>query len=49
MHDITYVAPRNEIILERELEQGEIREVPMHDGSVVVLKNLEKGYDPRSY
>jgi len=48
LHDITYVAPRNEIVLEREMEEGEIREVNMHDGSVVILKNLEKGYDPTS-
>jgi 2-oxoglutarate ferredoxin oxidoreductase subunit beta len=46
LHDITYIAPRNEIILEREMEAGEIREVAMHDGSVVVLKNLEKHYNP---
>jgi 2-oxoglutarate ferredoxin oxidoreductase subunit beta len=46
LHDITYIAPRNEIILEREMDEGEIREVAMHDGSVVVLKNLEKDYDP---
>jgi 2-oxoglutarate ferredoxin oxidoreductase subunit beta len=46
LHDITYVAPRNEIMLEREMEEGEIREVAMHDGSVIILKNLEKGYDP---
>ena len=46
LHEISYIAPRNEIILEREMEEGEIREVSMHDGSVVVLKNLEKGYDP---
>jgi 2-oxoglutarate ferredoxin oxidoreductase subunit beta len=46
LHEISYIAPRNEIILEREMEEGEIREVPMHDGSVIVLKNLEKGYDP---
>jgi len=46
LHDITYIAPRNEIILERELEEGEVREVAMHDGSVVILKNLEKDYDP---
>mgnify|MGYP000005734612 CR=1 FL=1 len=46
LHDITYVAPRNEIILEEEMKQGEIREVSMHDGSVVVLKKLEKEYDP---
>ena len=46
IHDITYVPPRNEIILEEEMKAGEIREVAMHDGSVVVLKNLEKDYDP---
>ncbi|SRR5581483_7725348 len=46
LHDITYVAPRNEIILEEEMKEGEIREVSMHDGSIVILKNLEKSYDP---
>ncbi len=46
LHDITYIAPRNEIVLEREMEEGEVREVNMHDGSVVILKNLEKGYNP---
>ena len=46
LHDITYIAPRNEIMLEREMNEGEIREVAMHDGSIVILKNLEKGYDP---
>jgi 2-oxoglutarate/2-oxoacid ferredoxin oxidoreductase subunit beta len=46
LHDITYVAPRNEIILEQEMQAGEIREVSMHDGSVVILKNLEKDYNP---
>jgi 2-oxoglutarate/2-oxoacid ferredoxin oxidoreductase subunit beta len=46
LHDITYIAPRNEIILEEEMKEGEIREVTMHDGSVVVLKVLEKDYDP---
>ena len=46
LHEISYIAPRNEIMLEREMEEGEIREVAMHDGSTVILKNLEKGYDP---
>ena len=46
LHDITYIAPRNEIILEEEMKEGEIREVAMHDGSIIILKNLEKGYDP---
>ena len=28
------------------MKEGEVREVTMHDGSVVVLKVLEKDYDP---
>ena len=46
LHEISYIAPRDEIMLEREMEDGEVREVAMHDGSTVILKNLEKGYDP---
>ncbi len=46
LHDITYIAPRNEIMLEEEMMEGEIREVSMHDGSVVILKKLEKDYNP---
>ncbi|NWG08498.1 MAG: 2-oxoacid:ferredoxin oxidoreductase subunit beta [Chloroflexi bacterium] len=46
LHDITYIAPRSEIILEEEMKEGEVREVSMHDGSVIILKNLEKDYDP---
>ncbi|MCC6299394.1 MAG: 2-oxoacid:ferredoxin oxidoreductase subunit beta [Anaerolineales bacterium] len=48
LHDITYIAPRAEIMLEKEMEAGEVREVSMHDGSTVILKNLEKNYDPFS-
>ncbi len=46
LHEISYIAPRSEIMLERDMEDGEIREVSMHDGSTVILKNLERGYDP---
>ena len=46
LHDITYVPPRNEIMLKEEMKEGEIREVAMHDGSIIVLKNLDKHYDP---
>ncbi len=45
LQEISYIAPRSEIMLEREMEEGEVREVSMHDGSTVILKNLEKGYD----
>lgn len=46
LHEISYIAPRNEIMLEQEMMDGEVREVAMHDGSTVILKNLEKGYNP---
>lgn len=48
LHDITYIPPRSEIVLEEEMKEGEIREVALHDGSVVVLKKLERDYDPTS-
>src|SRR3989337_2548261 len=42
LHEISYIAPRSEIILEEEMMEGEVREVTMHDGSIVILKKLEK-------
>lgn len=48
LHDITYIAPRNEIILEEEMKDGEVREVALHDGSFVILKKLDKVYNPTS-
>ena len=45
LHDISYVPTRKSIILD-EFEEGEIKEVTLHDGSVVVLKKLEHEYDP---
>jgi len=46
LHDISYVPTRKAIILDEFIE-GETKEVTFHDGSVVVLKKLEKEYDPR--
>ncbi|MBI5352524.1 MAG: 2-oxoacid:ferredoxin oxidoreductase subunit beta [Chloroflexi bacterium] len=48
LQEISYIAPRNEIMLENEMAEGEVREVTLHDGSTVILKNLEKGYDVTS-
>ena len=45
LHDISYVPTRRAIILD-EFEEGETKEVTLHDGSVVVLKKLEHEYDP---
>jgi 2-oxoglutarate ferredoxin oxidoreductase subunit beta len=45
LHQISYVPPRDEILIE-DFEEGTIREVELHDGSMVVLKKLEQDYDP---
>lgn len=45
LHDIAYVPRRKAIILD-EFKEGEMKEVVMHDGSVVILKKLEQDYDP---
>jgi 2-oxoglutarate ferredoxin oxidoreductase subunit beta len=45
LHDITYIPERDSIILD-EFKEGDVKEVVMHDGSIVVLKKLEKDYDP---
>ena len=45
---ITYVPPKPEIKLEADMIDGEIREVALHDGSTIILKALERDYDPTS-
>ncbi|MBI4772388.1 MAG: 2-oxoacid:ferredoxin oxidoreductase subunit beta [Chloroflexi bacterium] len=44
LHDITLVPLRDEIKV--DYAEGETRAVEMHDGSTVVLKKLDKDYDP---
>ena len=44
LHELAYVPPAEEIMV--EYEQGQGIEVTMHDGSTVVLKKLERDYDP---
>ncbi|MDK3161766.1 2-oxoacid:ferredoxin oxidoreductase subunit beta [Anaerolineae bacterium CFX9] len=41
-----YVAPREEITA--DYAEGQMIEVEMHDGSIVRLKKLDKGHDPRN-
>ena len=48
LHEIMYTPKLAEIILDGEFPEGTIREVTMHDGSTVILKKLEKDYDPTS-
>ncbi|HEX7434912.1 MAG TPA: 2-oxoacid:ferredoxin oxidoreductase subunit beta [Anaerolineaceae bacterium] len=45
LHEISYVPPRDEITVE-DFEEGTIREVTLHNGSQIILKKLERDYDP---
>jgi 2-oxoglutarate ferredoxin oxidoreductase subunit beta len=44
LHELSFVPPAEEIMV--EYGEGEATEVTMHDGSRVVLKKLERDYDP---
>jgi len=46
LHEISFVPALEEIELVGEFEQGSVREVTMHDGSTIILKKLDKDYDP---
>lgn len=48
LHEISFVPKLAEIILNGEFPEGTVREVTMHDGATVILKKLEKDYDPTS-
>ena len=44
LHDISFVPVAEEITV--DYEEGTIKEVTMHDGSIIRLKKLAKDYDP---
>jgi 2-oxoglutarate ferredoxin oxidoreductase subunit beta len=44
LHDVTFVPKYEEIQV--EYEPGETTEVRLHDGSILILKKLERDYDP---
>jgi 2-oxoglutarate ferredoxin oxidoreductase subunit beta len=44
VHDLTYVAPQEEIRV--DYEAGKVQLVEMHDGSLIQLHKLEEDYDP---
>jgi 2-oxoglutarate ferredoxin oxidoreductase subunit beta len=44
LHELSFVPTAEDIYV--EYEEGESKEVTLHDGSVVVLKKLERDYDP---
>ena len=47
IHDLTFIPARDEIMLE-DFEEGTTQSVAMHDGSRILLKKLDKDYDPTS-
>jgi 2-oxoglutarate ferredoxin oxidoreductase subunit beta len=47
LHEISFVPARDEITVE-DFEEGTTKDVTLHDGSQVILKKLEKEYDPTS-
>ena len=44
LHDLAFVPRAEEIMV--DYEEGEAREVMMHDGSQIILKKLERDYNP---
>lgn len=46
IHDFNYVPIQEEIMLTDGFEEGAIQKVTMHDGSKIVLKKLDREYDP---
>lgn len=47
LQDITYIPARDEITIE-DYEPGTVKAVELFDGSEIILKKLEKDYDPFS-
>jgi 2-oxoglutarate ferredoxin oxidoreductase subunit beta len=45
LHELSFIPARDEIMVE-DFDEGSVREVTMHDGSVVILKKLANDYDP---
>ncbi|GAB4488491.1 MAG: 2-oxoacid:ferredoxin oxidoreductase subunit beta [Anaerolineales bacterium] len=48
LQEISYVPAREEIMLQADMQDGDIVEVALHDGSLIRLKAIDPGYDPTS-
>jgi len=44
LHDLDFVPGFEEITV--EIEEGGVQDVPLHDGSVLRIRKLERDYDP---
>ncbi len=47
LHEISFIPARDEITVE-DFEDGTTRDITLHDGSTVILKKLDKDYNPTS-
>jgi len=47
INDVGYVPPAEAIQITHEIQEGEIRDVSLHDGSVITLKKADQSHDPR--
>jgi 2-oxoglutarate ferredoxin oxidoreductase subunit beta len=45
LHELSFIPARDEILIE-DIEPGGTQEVTLHDGSTIMLKKLEKEYNP---
>ena len=48
LQEISFIPALDEIEILGEFAEGTVREIAMHDGSTILLKKLEKYYDPTS-
>jgi 2-oxoglutarate ferredoxin oxidoreductase subunit beta len=46
IHDFNYIPVKEEIVIEEDLPEGVTHMVTLHDGSHIVLKKLDRHYDP---
>ncbi len=46
LHRLDFIPPEEEILLDKPMEPGERRVIRLHDGSVVVLEQVDRDYDP---
>lgn len=45
LHEVTYIPAREEIFID-DFQEGQTKEVALHDGSIIRLQKLDKNYDP---
>jgi 2-oxoglutarate ferredoxin oxidoreductase subunit beta len=46
LHDMNYIPVKEEITIDEQIPEGECCQVVLHDGSQIVLKKLDRDYNP---